>query len=270
MKKSLLFLTIILFSLILNAQVGVKTENPQGVFHIDGQGNTSGSSNIADDIVVTSSGNMGIGTNAPATKVDIRTTTAGGGFRLQDGTQGFGKSLISDGVGNATWQMPGVAYAKLGNIPASEVIHPVFDASVDNLHVAYSGMSIELDPGDYQVNFTVWGAPVGDVVIGPVDYNRFASVFFSTSATANVPPTYLSPIRSVIIPRLYNDTKQQDYYGSGSIPVRVATKTTLYLWFFMHRYNWNGPDKRIRSANRVVGGYGPYCQLYAIPFSVNE
>ena len=107
MNKNLLFLTIISLSIMAKAQVGVKTENPQGVFHIDGQGNTNGNTNISDDVVVTATGNMGVGTNAPATKVDIRTTTAGGGFRLQDGTQGNGMVLTSDTNGNGRWSAPG-------------------------------------------------------------------------------------------------------------------------------------------------------------------
>ena len=107
MKRKILLLLTLIVAGLLNAQVGINTENPQGMFHIDGQGNTTGNTNISDDVVVTATGNMGVGTNAPATKVDIRTSTAGNGFRLQDGTQGNGMVLTSDANGNGKWAAPG-------------------------------------------------------------------------------------------------------------------------------------------------------------------
>ena len=107
MKRKILLLLTLIVAGLLNAQVGINTENPQGMFHIDGQGNTTANTNISDDVVVTATGNVGVGTNAPATKVDIRTSTAGNGFRLQDGTQGNGMVLTSDANGNGKWAAPG-------------------------------------------------------------------------------------------------------------------------------------------------------------------
>ncbi|NDW09980.1 hypothetical protein [Dysgonomonas sp. 520] len=106
MKKSSLILFILLAVTAIKAQVGVNTESPQGVFHIDAKKNTNGNVNVADDVIVNSSGNVGVGTNAPQTKVDIRSSTAKGGFRLQDGTQSVGKVLISDANGNGSWGSP--------------------------------------------------------------------------------------------------------------------------------------------------------------------
>ena len=50
-------------------------------------------------------GNVGIGTTSftPSTKLDIRASTAGTGFRLVDGSQGANKVLQSDANGNASW-----------------------------------------------------------------------------------------------------------------------------------------------------------------------
>ncbi|NDW09451.1 hypothetical protein [Dysgonomonas sp. 520] len=105
MKKKILFLTTIMFSLTVMAQVGVNTENPQGIFHIDGKSDTNGNTNISDDVVVDNQGRIGVGTNAPTTKVDIRSSAVGRGLRLQDGTENIGKVLTSDASGNATWQV---------------------------------------------------------------------------------------------------------------------------------------------------------------------
>ncbi|NDW10383.1 hypothetical protein [Dysgonomonas sp. 520] len=117
MKKSSLILLIFLAVTALKAQVGVNTENPQGIFHIDGKRDTNGSTNIADDVMVDTQGRIGIGTNAPQTKIDIRTTTKGGGFRLQDGSQQTGKVLTSSANGEATWEMPG--FSKFEKIPTA-------------------------------------------------------------------------------------------------------------------------------------------------------
>lgn len=50
-------------------------------------------------------GNVGIGTGSftPTTKLDIRASTAGTGFRLVDGSQGANKVLQSDANGYASW-----------------------------------------------------------------------------------------------------------------------------------------------------------------------
>ncbi len=44
-------------------------------------------------------GNVGIGTNAPTTKLDVN-----GQVKITDGTQGYGKVLTSDSNGVASWQ----------------------------------------------------------------------------------------------------------------------------------------------------------------------
>lgn len=74
MKKRLLLFFVAIFCCNINAQVGINTENPEGRLHIDGQKNTSSStaSTYYDDVVVTPSGNMGVGTKTPKTRLDFR------------------------------------------------------------------------------------------------------------------------------------------------------------------------------------------------------
>ncbi|NDW10122.1 hypothetical protein [Dysgonomonas sp. 520] len=149
MKKSLLFLLMLLACTIAYGQVGVNTESPQGVFHIDAQKNTNGNTNIADDIVVKANGNVGIGTNDPQAKVDIRSTTQGGGFRLQDGTQGTNRTLTSDANGNAFWK----AGASLlsGMVYSSK---PDFILTGINV-LTDIGIQTTLSKGTYLINFKV-------------------------------------------------------------------------------------------------------------------
>ena len=108
-KKSLLFLSVIALCGILNAQVGINTENPQGMFHIDGQGNTTGNTNISDDVVVTATGKVGVGTNTPSNKLSIHTTGANTGLSLPNGASS-GKVLTSDTQGNGMWVSGAVQY----------------------------------------------------------------------------------------------------------------------------------------------------------------
>ncbi|MEG0925595.1 hypothetical protein [Chryseobacterium sp.] len=74
MIKKLIPALIIFGSLEVNAQVGINMSAPERVLHVDGQKNTSVSvpSTYYDDVVVTSTGNMGVGTKSPKTRLDLR------------------------------------------------------------------------------------------------------------------------------------------------------------------------------------------------------
>ncbi|KPH14037.1 hypothetical protein [Chryseobacterium sp. ERMR1:04] len=70
------------FAINANAQVGIQTSNPQGVFNIDAARDNPATgvptgAQQANDIAVTATGSMGVGTTAPAAKVDIVGTTFG-------------------------------------------------------------------------------------------------------------------------------------------------------------------------------------------------
>lgn len=80
MKKCLLL--TILFPISAFCQVGVNTSNPQGVFHVDGAKDnpitgSPNSSQQANDFIITSAGNVGIGTTSPTTKLEITSGTNG-------------------------------------------------------------------------------------------------------------------------------------------------------------------------------------------------
>lgn len=143
-KKSIILLIFLATTVYICAQVGVNTQNPQGIFHIDGKGDTNGSANLTDDVIVTPDGNIGIGTNSPTTKLDIRTTTATKGFRLVDGTQGNGKVLLSNISGSASW----------GNLSPGAVSGVKATANITLSKAPtykYLGMNIVVPPGKSQV-----------------------------------------------------------------------------------------------------------------------
>lgn len=67
---------------------------------------TRNSSGFDNRVVIRSSGNVGIGTYNPATKLEINNGSVNGAIKIVDGTQGTGKVLTSDNDGLATWQTP--------------------------------------------------------------------------------------------------------------------------------------------------------------------
>jgi hypothetical protein len=80
--------------------VGINTENPLGVLHIDGGATPS---EVLDDVIIDADGRLGAGVAIPAAKVDLSATAEGGALRIADGTQGDGKVLVSDANGAGSW-----------------------------------------------------------------------------------------------------------------------------------------------------------------------
>lgn len=99
MKK---YILIVLFVCLLKvyAQVGINTNNPQGVFHIDPQSNSP--SVTTDDIVFTNKGLLGIGTISPTAQVHIHSTTESP-LRIIDGNNKAGRVFLSNAQGAGNW-----------------------------------------------------------------------------------------------------------------------------------------------------------------------
>lgn len=111
MKKKILLLMGVFSFGLLTAQVGINTQNPLGVFHLDGKNNTpvGGASNVIDDVVITDAGNVGIGTVTPQARLDLQGT-----LRIADGTQALDYIFTAqNGAGKAKWAAPNLS-AKVG------------------------------------------------------------------------------------------------------------------------------------------------------------
>ncbi len=111
-KKYTILLSVLVFSLISTAQISINTENPKGLFHIDGASTaattnpSTGSVSAAqavDDVIITSTGNVGIGVLSPTAKMHISTTNSTPAMLLSDGTEGNEKILRSDTNGYTSW-----------------------------------------------------------------------------------------------------------------------------------------------------------------------
>ena len=114
-KKIQIFVLLLGITLYLPAQVGVGTENPQALFHLDAKSSaattnpatgTPSTARQSDDVVVTTDGKVGIGTIAPESKIEINTQGVAGVYPMQikDGQQAVGKFLVSDANGVGTWK----------------------------------------------------------------------------------------------------------------------------------------------------------------------
>ncbi|NDW10818.1 hypothetical protein [Dysgonomonas sp. 520] len=210
MKKSSLILLIFLAVTALKAQVGVNTENPQGIFHIDGKRDTNGNTNVADDVVVTSDGNMGVGTVSPSNTLEINN----GSFKYVNGNQKSGYVLQSDADGNADWVIQKARRTIVGDLTS---LTPDLTSTSK-----YAGVSITLPAGIWQITF------IGTYNAGKTTtpYNIIWDL--STSSTTN---TGGGSSRSISY-AANNSTGNIGRYSTVNAIylVQHSTETTYYMW----------------------------------------
>jgi hypothetical protein len=110
--------------------IGINTDNPQGILHIDGA-STTGTANppppqpvtaaqAVDDVVVDNTGRLGAGLLNPAARVDLSASAATPvALRIHDTTQEAGAYLFSDDNGTGVWAQIAVGgwYAALYDSP---------------------------------------------------------------------------------------------------------------------------------------------------------
>lgn len=152
MRKLLIVFTYIICQItIVSAQIGINTDSPQRIFHLDGKSNTSGNTNISDDVVIDNNGNIGVGTLNPTARLHIE-TTSDVALRLQDGTQGARKMLYSkDGNGNLSWTDQPSSSAKIYNLNTGKRSFP---NKANHLLIAIP----VTESGNYLVFIRWWGS----------------------------------------------------------------------------------------------------------------
>ena len=160
MKNYLLY-SALLCSGIMSAQVGIGTSNPQQIFHVDSGKNSPATT--TDDFVVTTTGNVGIGTINPTVKLEINNGTTNGAIKIVDGTEGVGKVLMTDANGVGKWGMPN-SFKSI--IVGSGSGSPTSDDS--GVATKFSGFTLTgLTTGKWLVNV---GLTIKTNVVAPTNY----------------------------------------------------------------------------------------------------
>lgn len=181
MKKKLLIMMAPILSHFYFAQVGINTENPQGIFHIDAAKNNVGPNAPApnqqyDDFIVSATGTVGVGTITPDASAILELNVS----NLPSGQQkGFlaPRVALSSVVDKTTIPSPatGLLVYNLGTIPTFNYVGYVFWNGTE--WRSFNNSSIALG--------TVGAISCNSVTLTPSIYT--ANVRFS--GTMNVPYT---------------------------------------------------------------------------------
>ena len=193
MTKSTTLVVFLLISSKLFSQVGINTENPLGIFHIDGHQDNALVNQLTNkqqdnDFVVTNDGYVGIGTVQPKAKLQINSggTTENPieGIIIIDGNEGTGKVLMSDENGLGTWKSLFTALPTYGNFN--------WKAGVNIGNENWNSIaSLNVDPGTYMVYYRLHVLNNGSTTNTTNNvYNRIfvGKTFLSNSSNSNDTP----------------------------------------------------------------------------------
>ena len=167
-------------------------------------------SNSVSQMVINGLGNVGIGTTAPTTKLSIVATATNTGFQLQDGSEGVGKTLISDVSGKATWSDPTSNTYDLN----SSIFGPIATTA------STLGNTITLAKGVYYVQ----------------PYNLITSVVYSNQYYANI--SVVASFGTVISNAINRDFTffgtVNGYYTMPGFIVKITSPTANVALKLMH------------------------------------
>ncbi|WP_295812119.1 hypothetical protein [uncultured Apibacter sp.] len=150
-----------------NPSVGINTTSPQGPFHVDAKGNTNGTSNTSDDVIVTKEGNLGIGTLTPTAKVHVKTDGTTNGFRLSDQSERKASMLMfQDNTGTVNWVPKPFSlvetklnenldmdypFKNYSNVDPVKKDKNVPRNSNDHREITFTGQGLKLTPGIWMI-----------------------------------------------------------------------------------------------------------------------
>lgn len=246
MRKYLLFSLMISANFIFaqTGQVGIDTEFPKALLHIDGAKDnpkdvttSPNSTQIQNDVVFTKAGNLGVGTISPTVKLELSNGTNNGAIKIVDGTQGLGKVLMSDEYGVGTWKMPNsfkpVALGVYPN-PKADVVS---DGNANSMGATkYTQIYVDLTPGKWIVN-----AGLTIRCTEALGQRFWMHAYLSTSQTSvnQTGFTHLGPAGNVTSyanlifgnPTTTNNTaaNQGSNFISGSSIITVTANIRVYL-----------------------------------------
>ncbi|NDW10817.1 hypothetical protein [Dysgonomonas sp. 520] len=206
-KKLFSILTILLVGIYANAQVGINTEMPQGVVHIDPKGNTlPDGTNSGDDIIIRENGRVGIGVLSPTANLHIV-----GDMKIADGTQNANYVLTSDNDGLGHWKPKTISSVIYGN-DANAALTGL--QLIGGIGFQYVGVNITLPAGNWQVIMTSAFRNNSEISV---------SIWWDLSTSA----TSCDRVGRILS---NNAVPGTDAYVMASYFVTPTTTTTYYLW----------------------------------------
>lgn len=204
--RLLLTLLSVLNYTMIFSQIGIDTSNPQGVLHVDGAKNNAETGvptllQAADDVIIKSTGNVGIGTLTPSYKIEINSGVLNtSGVRLTQLT------TSSTPVGNIKTGILGVD--SNGNVIVSKVSDPNLVPCVQTFAFVYddvNGNSTVLSEGNKEITLSKKMDPQnifsgGNFSLKAGNTYRLEAAFFNSynATTQNVSFSY----------EWYNETDQ--------------------------------------------------------------
>lgn len=121
MKKNEIALLILSLCCIagIKAQIGIQTESPLGIVHIDAAKDNSSAptaTQLLNDVIIDSNGNIGLGVSAPTARLEIAdiSSTSTMPLRIEDASTFSNKvleSVTSDG--RAKWTQQPISYTQM-------------------------------------------------------------------------------------------------------------------------------------------------------------
>lgn len=184
-KKGFLLIISLLLAELCISQVGINTENPSGVFHIDPKSNTTSiGDNSEDDILVDSDGNVAIGANSAQAKLDIN-----GNLRIADAPVIANSTvLVRDNVTG----LVGTAVAVPTRLAFIQSIEPQRLTTVAEKTVFNTGAPtlVTWSAADIVSNNLIDFDDAADIFVINNTGLYELSGFLNYAAYANIPPTY--------------------------------------------------------------------------------
>lgn len=239
-----IFLITLLTGFSLNnfaQQTGINTKNPQGTLHVDAAHNNTGtaptSTEQADDFIVDeTTGNVGIGTVSPTTKLHI-VSSAPGALTIADGTHDGNHVLLSDASGNGKWVDHPVMRPNIRGSATTTNVYSDGNAATPYL---YTGFSITLTEGDWIVNAGLTFVELGRRGGGSINVTFWQKAYLSsTNSSTSISQTSFSHLgpagnNTCYGGPMYGLRSRSPYeigYITGSSVIRVpaSTKATIYL-----------------------------------------
>lgn len=244
------FLTVIitlLFVIPAVSQVGINTQNPLGIFHVDPKNNTvsTTASTYVDDILVSNNGLAGMGVLSPDALLHIRTSGTSispvSGLRLVDGNEGDGRVLtVVNNTGLVTWQAVTEYDQVYFNRPSYCPSRSVRESSFN-----YTNAHIDLPPGRWVVMANMYAhipdaASTGEIVsVNSTFSNNVSSGAFNSIVSSDIEGgAFISgavKVKGIVTGAVVINNKlpytKTYYYMVGGLSSTSSTSTTMLRSF---------------------------------------